>query len=294
MDKRKNGSRSATHAGTWYESDGDKLNCQISEWFDGVKGSVSNIRAIIAPHAGYRYSGQVAAHSYKHIVPSRYSRIFILGPSHHHSTGLCMIPAVDGCETPIGNLTICTETVQELQETGIFEVMTKSIDEREHSIEMHLPFIAYTFNPRNCRIVPIVVGSVPKERQQEYGSIFAKYLADPSTLFIISSDFMHFGDRFGYTYYNPLHGSVYESICAIDQLAMRAIQTLQPVKFERYLQKYGNTICGRVPISLLLHAVASLGPSQYCMQFLNYAHSAKCTSVKECSVSYVAGALRLM
>ncbi len=83
----------------------------------------------------------------------------------------------------------------ELQATGKFKMMTQQVDEEEHSIEMHLPYIAKVMESQRGKftIVPVMVGATSGQRQAEYGKIFGPYLADPENLFVISSDFCHWG-----------------------------------------------------------------------------------------------------
>lgn len=204
---------------------------------------------------------------------------------------MCMLPELSHYDTPFGSLSVCNDTVNDLYGTGLFDIMSSDIDESEHSIEMHLPFIAHLSS--SCRIVPIMVGAVPIQDRARYGSVLSPYLDDPETLFVISSDFMHFGHRFGYTRYDPAHGSVHASIAAIDRLAMDAIESLCVNAFDRYLMEYRNTICGRVPISILLHAIQA-SMTRFRLEFIHYAQSSQCQSVTDSSVSYAAGILELV
>lgn len=107
---------------------------------------------------------------------------------------------------------------KELHGTGCFEWMTVETDEDEHSIEMHLPYIAKVFEQhRDFTIVPILVGSLSPDREAQYGRVLAKYLADPSNFFVVSSDFCHWGQRFRYTHYDKSCGEIYQSIQRLDQ-----------------------------------------------------------------------------
>lgn len=115
------------------------------------------------------------------------------------------------------------------------------------------------------------MGSLTPDREAYYGRILSTYLADPKNLFIISSDFCHWGQRFRYTYYDRSYGSIHQSIERLDRLVsntriifsfflfrveifkgMNIIENLDPAEFTNYLKKYGNTICGRHPIGILL------------------------------------------
>jgi AmmeMemoRadiSam system protein B len=91
-------------------------------------------------------------------------------------------------------------------------------EEAEHSIEMQMPFIAKVMGDRHFTIVPILVGSLSAQRQQSYGKMFARYVADPQNLFIISSDFCHWGSRFHYTPHSASSSKpIHEQIAALDQ-----------------------------------------------------------------------------
>ncbi|KTG43602.1 hypothetical protein cypCar_00001254 [Cyprinus carpio] len=142
-------------------------------------------------------------------------------------------------------------------------------------------------------IVPVLVGALSESKEQEYGKLLSKYLADPSNLFIISSDFCHWGQRFRYTYYDESQGEIYRSIEHLDKMGMGIIEQLDPISFSNYLKKYHNTICGRHPIGVLLNAVAELKKNGIDMNFsfLNYAQSSQCRNWSDSSVSYAAGAL---
>ena len=132
--------------------------------------------------------------------------------------------------------------------------MSISVDEAEHSVEMHLPYIAKVMADfkDSFTIVPILVGSLNPDEEAMYGSILSPYLSDPQNLFVISSDFCHWGQRFRYTFYDKSWGEIYQSIQTLDRTGMDIIERLDPASFTDYLKKYGNTICGRHPIGVLL------------------------------------------
>lgn len=177
----------------------------------------------------------------------------------------------------------------------MFEEMSMRTDEEEHSIEMQLSFIARVMEGKQFQIVPVLVGVISNQNEEVYGKIFAKYLMNEENLFVISSDFCHWGSRFSYQYYDREWGSIYESIEKLDRLGMDAIETCKPNVFKDYLQEYNNTICGRNPIVVLLNAIKYLSNSNknlnFNFKFLNYAQSSKCRSQRDSSVSYAAGSL---
>lgn len=288
--------RRATHAGSWYVSSAKDLSNQLENWLNIVGDPTHGpARAIIAPHAGYQYCGACSAYAYKQVDPSVTKRVFILGPSHHVRLSGCALSPVKTYRTPFGDLSIDNAIYDELYSTGHFEEMSLLTDEDEHSIEMHLPFIAKVMENQQFTIVPVLVGSLTTERESVYGKIFSRYLSDPSNLFVISSDFCHWGARFHYQYYDKSWGQIYESIEKLDEMGMNIIEEMSPTVFTSYLKKYGNTICGRHPIGVLLNAISSLKQSgngiKPSLKFLKYAQSSKCLNNYDSSVSYAAASL---
>lgn len=110
---------------------------------------------------------------------------------------------------------------EELYSTNAFERMTINADQEEHSIEMQLSYIAKVMEsvgPSGFKIVPILVGSLSTDKEEMYGQLLAKYLADPANVFVISSDFCHWGSRFSYQHYEKSWGEIHESIEKLDNM----------------------------------------------------------------------------
>ncbi|KAJ1527648.1 hypothetical protein ONE63_007610 [Megalurothrips usitatus] len=287
--------RRASHAGSWYSGSAKELGRQLDGWLQVVNVAHRPARAIIAPHAGYSYCGACAAYAYKQVDPSSVKRIFVLGPSHNVWLPGCALSSTTKYCTPFYDLTIDSQVYSELESTGQFERMSVNVDEEEHSLEMHLPYIARVMdNHRDSfTIVPIMIGSLTVEREAAYGQILAPYLADPNNLFVVSSDFCHWGQRFRYTHYDRQWGQIYQSIETLDKMGMDLIEDLNPGAFAAYLKKYENTICGRHPIAVLLQAAAVLGKrgDRMSLKFLKYAQSDQCCNMSDSSVSYASASL---
>lgn len=96
--------RRATHAGSWYSDRRGELAAQLAGWLDRADECCGAARAIIAPHAGFYFSGETAAWAYKHVAPVDVRRVFILGPSHHHYTPRCAVSACRAYATPLGEM----------------------------------------------------------------------------------------------------------------------------------------------------------------------------------------------
>ena len=161
---------------------------------------------------------------------------------------------MDTYATPLGDIKLDKEVIKELYDTGSFDWMDKSVDEDEHSIEMQLPFIANRMQGNTSyTLVPVLVGSLSKDSEKLFGSIFSKYLADDSNFFVISSDFCHWGKRFNYTYYDVDAGPIHKSIELLDREGMKIIESQHIEEWYSYLKSYKNTICGRHPIGVFLN-----------------------------------------
>jgi len=257
-------------------------------------------RAIITPHAGYTYCGETAAYAFKQIVPEKVRRIFVLGPSHVVFLAGCALTTCAKYRTPLSDLIVDTDVNNELMSSheASFEWMGLRNEEAEHSLEMQMPFIAKIMENRpvgSYKIVPVLVGSLSTARQVSYGKIFAKYIADPHNLFVISSDFCHWGNRFRYTPNDPSSGrTIHEQIANLDQRGMDAISAMDPPVFNDYLKKTQNTICGRNPICVMLQAAENfrqMNNHTAELRFLRYSQSNKCRNLNDSSVSYAAGVL---
>ncbi|KUJ19011.1 UPF0103-domain-containing protein [Mollisia scopiformis] len=316
--------RVASHAGSWYTSNPKKLQSELDAWLQGVSidGAdlpVAGARVIIAPHAGYSYSGETAAWAYKTLDLSKCKRIFLLGPSHAYYLSGCALSRHAKYATPLGDFVIDKEIVAELKETGKFDTMSTQNDETEHSLEMHLPYIyrmiSKTFDDptKYPTLVPILVGNTDPSKEQQFGKLLSKYLADPTNVFVVSSDFCHWGTRFQYTYYLPqsaiqaksskgqsLHRReaaptdppIYESINELDKQAMDAIESGKHSAFLHNLEQTGNTVCGRHPIGVVMAAIEVLekegkasGTSGK-FKFVRYARSSEVEDITDSSVSY--------
>ncbi|XP_065832447.1 protein MEMO1-like [Oscarella lobularis] len=291
--------RRPTHAGSWYSDSGDALSKELASWLG--KADVSRhkpARAIIAPHAGYRYSGACAAYAYKQIDPTRVKRVFILGPSHHAYLPGCALSSAKVYDTPLYPLNVDQQIYAELKTTGLFETMSLDVDEDEHSIEMHLPYVAKVMQSHKgaFTVVPVLVGALDVDGEKKYGAAFSKYLLDPDNLFVISSDFCHWGKRFKFTHYDKSYKHIYQSIEALDRQGMDLIASCDADGFAKYLKQFRNTICGRHPIGVLLRAVQTLkqkDPSTIEISFLKYAQSSQVTDTSDSSVSYASAALSI-
>ncbi len=175
--------RKAICAGSWYENDPFELSEEIKSYLEKAKHLNKPVKAVIVPHAGYMYSGQVAAYSFKQI-PKTTRKIIIMGTLHHYyMKGVCALD-YDFLETPLGNIKV-SKDVKDLINRGIAEFVPQA-DSYEHSIEIELPFLKYCLE--DFEIVPLLVGNVDSKN---FADILINYI-DQSTVIVVSVDLSHF------------------------------------------------------------------------------------------------------
>jgi AmmeMemoRadiSam system protein B len=235
--------RAATHAGTWYSSNPNTLSQQLSIWIDQAiedgHGPIKEPSVLIAPHAGYSYSGPTAGFAYSSLLNeatlNTVETVFLLGPSHHARLELeAALSSCDVYETPVGPIQVDRSITNSLFKSGLFTWMSLQLDQDEHSLEMHLPYIRHCFSGKgvtddtaDCKIklVPILIGCPTLEQERSIAALLKPYFEDKKCVFIISSDFCHWGSRFNFVDQRG-DGSVpiYEFIEKLDKAGMSLIE----------------------------------------------------------------------
>eukprot|EP00929_Paragymnodinium_shiwhaense_P107805 TRINITY_DN74165_c0_g1_i1.p1 TRINITY_DN74165_c0_g1~~TRINITY_DN74165_c0_g1_i1.p1 ORF type:complete len:350 (-),score=64.77 TRINITY_DN74165_c0_g1_i1:53-1102(-) len=302
--------RRPVHAGSWYSGDEEELRDDIrrllgAEYAAGITPD-PGLKAMISPHAGLQYSGSVAARCFAALDVASVRRVFLVGPSHHQYIEGCALPRehVTTYRTPMGDLMLDLPILEGLRKTNAFQPLPMAWDEAEHSIEMQLPFLAELLlhSPRRggrppATLVPILVGSVGAKDEAGYGRLLAPYLEGEGNLFVISSDFCHWGAQFGYlTKGSPTLAETYRdgphpdnaAIEGLDREGMNLVSSRDPSGFRAYLQRDGNTICGRHPILVLLETLAA-AKSGLGVNFVKYMQSSAMPGMpppRNSSVSY--------
>ncbi|MDP8233365.1 MAG: AmmeMemoRadiSam system protein B [Candidatus Saelkia tenebricola] len=231
----------------WYPSTGNSLKKMIDSFFSEIDVDVTQTpAALIEPHAGYVWSGKTASYGYKLLLNKQFKRVFILGPAHRVSTDKIILPESDYFQTPLGSIAIDEQVKSELLKTDLFTASDEAFY-GENGIEMQIPFLQATV--KNCKIIPLIVGSLDKTKILKAAGILKQYYGE-DTLFVISSDFTHYGYNYGYT---PFEDNHEENIRKLDYGAIDYIKKLDSDGFLSYKQKTGATICGYIPIAILLN-----------------------------------------
>ena len=251
--------RPATQANRFYEGNAQRLSQEVDSFLNLHSGSShnENVAALIVPHAGYYFSGNVAASAYMTLAPLKsYKRIFLLGPSHHEwFDGASVNTEADYYATPLGNVKVDHETALALvaSNTGdsLFAYRPEAHD-REHCLEVQLPFLQRFFALHSSSstldtppIVPIVIATNDFRKLQRIAAVLKPYFTDEN-LFIISSDFSHYPS--------------YKDACEVDYRTGKAVESGDVEQFIATIESnarsgvrnLATSACGEFPIITLM------------------------------------------
>jgi AmmeMemoRadiSam system protein B len=222
-------------AGMFYPGDPGELHHQVQDYLREAVAAPRSPKAIIAPHAGYAYSGPVAASAYASLAPRRKQirRVVLLGPSHRVPLDGMAVSSADFFATPLGEIAIDQEAVQHLLTLPQVRVMDAA-HQLEHSLEVQLPFLQEILE--DFRLVPVVVGDSTPD---EVAEVMELLWGGPETLLVISSDLSHYQD--------------YETARRMDRATSDAIEALAPQRI------HYDDACGRNPVNGLLLAARRRG-----------------------------------
>ncbi len=235
-------------AGTFYPATYKELRIELENLFaDALPRNLKNIRAIISPHAGYIFSGSVAATAFNQLEPDGcYKKIFIIGSSHRSSFAGASIYCDGNFEMPYGHVPVDIKFARSLCRE--FPSLFNSNPEhhlKEHSIEVQLPFIDFIIKP-SYKIIPILLGDVTQQDCADIATALKPYY-NKENLFIISSDFSHYPN--------------YENAITVDKATMQAIVSNNPKELLKVMQENGRmgiqklhtSLCGWSSVMVLLY-----------------------------------------
>jgi AmmeMemoRadiSam system protein B/AmmeMemoRadiSam system protein A len=267
------GLRKAQFAGPWYPKDPEALVRLIDHFFSTVPASSSlsgDILAIIAPHAAYAFSGQVAAYAYKSIQKRNYESVVILAPSHQWGFEGCSIYASGGYETPLGTAQVDASLAAEISSATGYGYIPQA-HQAEHSVEIQIPFVQRVL-PK-AKIVPIVMGFPRKTTITRLAEGLKKTTAGKKVLVIASTDLSHF--------YTKAQAN------KKDKETIALIRGFKTDDIIRKCEKRENIMCGGGPVAAaLLYAKGKAG-----VKILRYADSSESSQDESRVVGYVAAAL---
>ena len=216
-------------AGQFYTDNPDVLQQQVTDFLNRAEAHhVATPKAIIAPHAGYIYSGPVAATAYKTLASQAedIKRVVILSPAHRYGFRGIAWSSADYFRTPLGDIAVDHASIAQLQDLAFVANLEQAF-ENEHALEVHLPFLQTVLN--DFSIVPFIVGMAEAVQVAE---LLERLWGDTETLIVISSDLSHF--------------SPYEQARQHDMSTCDKIEQLD------YESISGEDACGTYPLSGLL------------------------------------------
>ena len=257
--------RPATQANRFYTGDARELSEEVDSLLARHSGDkqYADLAAVIVPHAGYYFSGNVAAAAYMSIPADReYKRIFLLGPSHHEwLDGASVNTEFDYYSTPLGNVKVDVETAQKLIDAdSVFSYRPKAHD-REHCLEVQLPFLQRRFKEVPA-IVPIIISTNDYRKLKRIAELLKPYLTEDN-LFVISSDFSHY--------------PTYEDAYKVDARTGKAVESGNVEEFIRVLEENANShvknlatsACGELAIATLMLMMQGGGYEVKHLQYQN-------------------------
>ena len=266
-------------AGRFYPESEADLSKKVNNYLDKafIESLPGKPVAIISPHAGYQYSGAVAAYAYKAIKDYKYKRVIVLAPSHYSRYRGASILDVEAYKTPLGlvklNQGICNNLINNPPFIGTF----KNAHKREHSLETQLPFLQ-TVLGNDFELIPLLISRLSSE-EFDFIADKLRHLIDEDTLIVVSSDFTHYG--YGYDYV-PFKKDVEANIKKLDYGAFERILALDFDGFINYKKATGITACGFMPVALLMKVL----PGNVQGKILQYDTSGSILGDFSSSVSY--------
>ncbi|MCW4046693.1 MAG: AmmeMemoRadiSam system protein B [Candidatus Bathyarchaeota archaeon] len=274
--------RRPTQAGAFYEADAEALRAQIANCFlhrlgPGTLPKVNEkgqraIIGLVCPHAGYMYSGPVAANAYYELATDgKPDTVLILGPNHTgYGSGIAVMN--DGFwRTPLGDVAIDEEVANELAREARIVDVDEAAHRFEHSIEVQLPFLQYLYG-NDFRFVPVCFQMQDLASAEEVGNALVEVMDARNAVVIASSDMTH---------YEPQ-----KNAAAKDLNALKAVEAMDAKRFYSIIEAQNVTACGYGPIAAVITAAKGLMAKQ--AKLLRYQTSGDITGDQSSVVGYAA------
>ncbi len=266
--------REPVYAGSWYPGDPETLSQDVKRYLEKVKGEKleGEIVALISPHAGYVYSGQVAAYAYKVLEGKTFDTVIVVAPSHHALFKGASLYDRGGFRTPLGIVPVDVEISRKIMEGRKDFQFIPEAHTQEHSLEIQLPFLQMVL--KSFKLVAIVMEPYWSwETCQKLASAMAEAVEGKRALLVASSDLSHFHS--------------YERAVLLDRVVLNHIDRFDPAGLNRDLKEGRCEACGGGPILSVMLASEMLGANKG--KVLKYLNSGDVTGEKGRVVGYAAG-----
>jgi AmmeMemoRadiSam system protein B len=271
--------RNAVVAGQFYERNTRDLQSRLKQCFLDKRGPQQlpkkkklepPVKGLVVPHAGYIYSGAIAAHAYKELTEHGFADSFIiLGPNHTGMGSGVSLMTEGSWETPLGTVSINETLAKQLWTDIIDNDVTAHL--HEHSIEVQLPFLQFCASGTSFSFVPICMAMQDLETVREVGTVIAKAITQMKkrVAIIASSDFSHVGFNYMTTPPGDIRVDVYAE--QQDKHALDAITAYDPARLLDVVYRHNISMCGYGPVATMLTATKILSGSQ--VKLLKYGSS---------------------
>jgi AmmeMemoRadiSam system protein B len=252
-------------AGSFYPKDAYTLRAAV----DGFMARVAEpqvrgrIIGLMSPHAGYIFSGQVAAYAYREIKGRHYDTVVIIGPSHRVFLRGVSVGTWDAYETPLGRVPVNKDLVASLLDMQAFFSFSEGAHIREHSVETQLPFLQRAL--QDFDIVPLVMGTSPMSDLEKISKALASVIKGKNVLLVASSDMSHY--------------PTYRDAVEVDKRTLSIIETFNPEQvfrsetqaLNRGIENLSTTLCGLGSVVTVMNVAKELGANAAAV--LHYANS---------------------
>ena len=258
-------------SGSFYPADSNKLSAEIDKYLgqQGDEGDDGRLLAVVAPHAGYIYSGWVAGYSYAKLKGKNIRKVILLGPTHYSAIRGAVIYPGSGMKTPLGIVNVDESLANSLADEKAGVRLADEPFEREHSLEVHLPFLQRSL--KDFSIVPILIGRMTQESYNHLGDKIATLLKnDESALLVISTDLSHYHDS--------------ATASGMDRKVLDAIERLSGGDLERLLSSGEGEACGGGPVLYGMAAARGAGATE--AKLYKYADSGDVSGDRKKVVGY--------
>lgn len=266
--------RRSTVSGSFYPGEPEALSLQIEGFLSKVQpNGLGDIKAVVSPHAGYIYSGQVAAYSFRQLQDKKYDSIIIIAPSHAEYFDFISVYHGDAYETPLGLVEVDKERVDRLESSHPDIKKTHSGHVSEHSLEVQLPFLQ-TVLGGGIQIVPLVMGNQSRENITALGNSVGELFSGENVLIVASTDLSH---------YHP-----YDDAVAMDTHVENIIETFDSQKLIDGLLQDKAEMCGGGPVASAMIASRLMGADS--SKVLKYTNSGDVSGDRSAVVGYLSAA----
>jgi len=267
--------RESAIAGSWYADNPGILKKEIHKYLDRVTipSLGGDLVGLVVPHAGYMYSGSVAAFAYKLLEDQPFNRVLVLAPSHRVHFKGASVYDLGGYRTPLGVAPLDLELIDALLQDESVVGRDPRPHTQEHSLEIQLPFLQVVL--KDFLLTPVIMGDQSFSFCSRLSEAIVKACEGKKVLLVASSDLSHYHS--------------YDEAKKLDQIAMSYVQEFSPEKLSTALDEGKCEACGSGPIMTVMLSAAKLGADS--ARVLNYANSGDVTGDRQGVVGYMAVAL---